>query len=164
MADTKSQNAFFDLGHGSSMVDSTPFSPAIQLQRVTTSMSTRTDISSESTRTIISERGGYGIQLEHLCRMISTNPSLQDAKIIGSECYTKNIGPSFAGVVHRFLVLQLLREGRKPIWVRMDRTRQKMGTTVNFVRAAATTRANDTVRGSPLHICEVRQILIPLEI
>lgn len=153
------KDEFFYLDDGRSMLDesevdtmSTNFhNPNTPLLRVGTFASARTSFSSETTRTIISERGGYGLPLEHLCRMISTHPSLQDAQIISLECYTKHMGPTLAGVVHRFLILQLVREGRKPVWLRMDCTRQKMTSTISFVRAGATSRANDTVSISSVY-------------
>lgn len=129
-----------DKSEGSSTTDST-------LTRVSTIMSFN---STFSTSTVIpAGGGGYGIPLDHLCRLITSYPSLQDADIVASECYTKRIAPT---VVHRYLVLELRREGKKTVWIRLDRTRFKAGGAMRFVRSGAQTKANDVVSYITSHI------------
>lgn len=114
------------------------------LTRVSTSSSVNSTV---STSTVIpTNAGGYGMPLEHLCRLISSYPSLQDAEIVASACYTKRI-TSIVGiaVLHRYLVLELRREGKKTIWVRLDRARSKASESRPFLRALGQTRANDVV-------------------
>lgn len=75
--------------------------------------------SAYSTETVVpANAGGYGVPLEHLCRLIDAYPSLQSAEIVKTECYTKRI-VSVAGVaiVHRYLVLEICRKGKQPIWI-----------------------------------------------
>lgn len=113
-----------------------------------TSLSTRTLsrlatlLSLESVSTIIPRNGGYGGQLTQLCSLIVLYPALQNARIVSAECYTKSIA---IRIVHRFLVLELEREGKKNIWLRLDRRRAKINGAIKFLRDRATTQANDTV-------------------
>ena len=66
---------------------------------------------------------------------------MQLADIVSTEGYSKWTGT----VVHRFLVLELCRVGRKPIWLRIDRQRAQDVNALRFLAARATTPANDTV-------------------
>jgi len=61
------------------------------------------------------------------------------AKILSTECYTESI----VGVVHRFLILELHREGRKSIWLRLDRRSGR--SMLRLFRAAGTAPAKDIV-------------------
>lgn len=100
-----------------------------------------------SAATVIpSGAGGYGVPLEHLCRLITSYPSLQHAEIFASECYTKQI-VSFLGfsIVHRYLVLELRREGKKTLWVRLDRTPDRAIGVLSMMRFRGNTKANDVV-------------------
>lgn len=70
---------------------------------------------------------------------------------MSSECRTRSMG---LGLVHRFLVLELARKGKKTIWARLDRTRVKpvgplkvrVAGRLKFLIAAGTTPSNDIVR------------------
>lgn len=99
-------------------------------------------VSFASYRTFLPIEGCYSVFLPHLCDMIDMYPTLQDAEVISSECYTT---PIRLGIVHRFLLLELQREGLKPIWMRLDRTRNKFTSSTRFIFNGARTRANDIV-------------------
>lgn len=105
-----------------------------------TQMTSRLSI--KSTLTFIPHNGGFGGQLSHLCSLIGSYSALQNARIISAECHTESIALK---IVHRFLILELMREGKKNIWIRLDRRRAKILGTLRFLRNHATTPANDTV-------------------
>lgn len=100
-------------------------------------------LSVESNSTVIPHNGGFGGQLKQLCSLIESHPTLQNAQIISVECFSESI---FVRIHHRFLILELEREGKKNIWLRLDRRRAKIDGTIKFLRGRGTTRANDTVR------------------
>jgi hypothetical protein len=81
------------------------------------------------------------LPLSQLCELVDCHRSLQRAETISSEAYTERIG----AVIHRFLVLELRREGKKPIWLRLERTRSKSVGVVEFLLARGSTPANDIV-------------------
>lgn len=120
----------------------------IPLTRVSTGSSLRSALSfssTTSTKTFLPHGGGYGGSLEHLCDLIDAYPSLRDAEIVSSECHTQRIRIVLNLTVHRFLILELRRGEKKPIWIRLDRTRTKTVSDLDFVRAAGRIQANDTV-------------------
>ena len=59
----------------------------------------------------------WNLSVSQLCDVIKQHRSLRRAEILSTECYTEYTGR----VVHRFLLLELHREGRKDIWPRLDR-------------------------------------------
>jgi hypothetical protein len=79
--------------------------------------------------------------MDEFCKLIREHRSLQRAEILSTETYCKMIGP----IPHRFLLLELHREGRKDLWLRLDRGRDR---DVPFMRFAArfATASRDTVR------------------
>lgn len=80
------------------------------------------------------------IPLRTLLDTIKRHRSLQDALIVRIDSY-RNSGPAR----HRFLILQLEREGRQQIWLRIDRRRDKSQGLLNFALNAGTSLANDRV-------------------
>lgn len=86
--------------------------------------------------------GTLSLSLAQLCDSISQHRTLQQAEIISSEGYVVRSG----AVIHRFLVLQLRRARRNMIWLRLDRLRSTKVSPLGFLRAGASTPANDTVR------------------
>lgn len=84
---------------------------------------------------------------------------MQRAEIISAEGYKEWIGP----ILHRFLVLELRRSSRKPIWLRIDRRMAQGVGTFRFIRALATTPANDTVsmHQAPTKLWSINQCLHP---
>ena len=80
--------------------------------------------------------------IAQLCEFISKNPSLHSAHIASCSSYIQR----FALVIpHRFLIFQLEREGRKDVWLRLDRRTAKEAGTPGLVRGLGETPANDTV-------------------
>lgn len=94
--------------------------------------------------TLIPPQGAYGGQLDHLVQFINRYTALYYATIVATECYTESICGGI--ILHRFLLLELLRPGRKTIWLRLDRRRSKVVGTPQFIRSGGSTPANDTVR------------------
>ncbi|KAF8316848.1 hypothetical protein DL93DRAFT_2077658 [Clavulina sp. PMI_390] len=70
-----------------------------------------------STVSVIPPYGVIYLSLQELCRYVSEQETLRLASIVSSECYSEPIGP----VTHRFVVMKLRREGRKVVWLRLDR-------------------------------------------
>ena len=84
--------------------------------------------------------GVWGLSVSQLCDVVKQHRSLRRAEILSTECYTESTGR----VVHRFLVLELHREGRQDIWLRLDR---RPGSSVpRLLLKAGTVPAKDTVR------------------
>lgn len=111
-------------------------SESLVLSRVSSRLSTNT------ADTFLPAGGILGAPLEHLCRLIDAYPSLRDADIVSSESFVE---PLRLGIVHRFLLLELRRSGRKTIWARLERLRYKLASNWTFILAGAQTRANDSV-------------------
>lgn len=82
-----------------------------------------------------------GLSVPELCELIRQSQSLQQAIIAMTEGYKEHLG----GIVHRFLVLELTREGKKPIWLRLDRRLGKDVSRMSLILASGVTNANDTV-------------------
>lgn len=97
-----------------------------------------------STTTFLPSQGGYGGSLDDLTQLISKHTALYYATIECTECYAESIG---LGISHRFLLMKLARQGKKSIWVRLDRRRSRVTSTMRFVRLGGLTEAHDTVRG-----------------
>ncbi|KAF8308163.1 hypothetical protein DL93DRAFT_2159211 [Clavulina sp. PMI_390] len=89
--------------------------------------------------TVAPQYGVINFSLADLCKYIDIHRSLQIAAIITSECYFEAAGP----VLHRFLLLELRREGRKIIWLRLDRRRGENVSLIKFLSTSGVTKAND---------------------
>lgn len=98
--------------------------------------------SSTSISTILPANGGFGGSLSDLCGLIDSYTTLQNAQIVSTECYTE---PIALGIVHRLLIVELERKGKKNIWIRLDRRREKLAGSMKFFLDRGTCRANDTV-------------------
>ena len=112
----------------------------------------RTSIMSTlSNQTVLQTGDVLESALEVLCSLIDVYPSLRDAEIVSSECYTKPIAPGtgLVGLVHRFLVLELSRDGHKPIWLRLERSRDTAEGNLAFLRFGAETLPVDHVSAAP---------------
>lgn len=73
------------------------------------------NFSTPSVNTVIT----YGVlhtSLDEFCEVVTHHRSLKKAQIVSTESYTER-----NGVLHRFLVLELYRQERKPIYLRLDR-------------------------------------------
>ena len=98
--------------------------------------------SSLSTDTFLTHGSNHTLNLTELCDVINQHRSLQNASIVSAEGYCQSIGRT--GVVHRFIVLELERDGRQRIWLRIDR-RRGGESPIMFVARVATSPANDQV-------------------
>jgi hypothetical protein len=94
--------------------------------------------SSLSVDTVVPQ-GILMMSLGDLCSTIEKHRSLQKAEISMTEAYTQLLG----AVRHRFLVLELHREGRKKIWLRLDRRAGR--STFGLLRAGGSVPAHDVV-------------------
>lgn len=111
------------------------------LSRVVSRASVRSAATVASVNTFIT-RGVLHTTLDEFCEVIVSRRSLRRAQIISTECYTERSG----GILHRFLVLQLYREEKKPIYIRLDR---RVGTsTLNLLLRRGSAPAKDTVSTS----------------
>lgn len=91
-------------------------------------------------------RSEYNGPLSHLTQLISKHTALHHATIVSTECYSQ---PIRLRIVHRFLLMELTRPGKRPIWLRLDRRRSEKVGFVEFIGAGLSTPANDTVRCDP---------------
>jgi len=105
--------------------------------------------SSLSTDTFLTHGSGHTLNLAKLCDVIKRHRSLQNASIVSAEGYCRSIGRT--GIVHRFIVLELERDGRQRIWLRIDRQRGRESPMM-FIARAATSPANDQVNSYNLTI------------
>lgn len=81
------------------------------------------------------------LPLYQLCQLILRHRSLVRAEITMTETYAEQIGI----ITHRFLLLELQRhDGKKPIWLRLDR-RTGHVSTFKFLRESLETPSNDLV-------------------
>ena len=99
-------------------------------------MSTRT---TRSAATVISH-GVLRLLISDICDLIRTRRSLHRAEVVSTECYCRRRGAIF----HRFLILELRRAGRKDLWLRIDRRRDRYHPKLQFLTTLSTP-ANDLV-------------------
>lgn len=107
----------------------------------THSLSLRRSQSIISAGTLLPRIGVLNLSLLQLTELIEEHRSLQCADILSCEGYIQRIG----AVKHRFVVLELVRRERKPVWLRLDRRRSTKVSALQFLRSAASTPSNDTV-------------------
>jgi len=98
--------------------------------------------SSLSMDTFLTHGSNHTLNLTELCDVINRHRSLQNASIVSAEGYRRSIGRT--GIVHRFIVLELERDGRQRIWLRIDRQRGRESPII-FIARVATSPANDQV-------------------
>lgn len=90
--------------------------------------------SAASLHTVI-DFGTLSMLVSQFCEVIQRHHSLRRAKILSTECYIESI--------HRFLVMELSREGRKNVWFRLDR--RTGNSAVGLALAGGMVPAYDTV-------------------
>ncbi|KAF8320416.1 hypothetical protein DL93DRAFT_2164033 [Clavulina sp. PMI_390] len=95
----------------------------------------------ESASTFFSHFGLIEFTLADVCGFIDESRALQGAQVISFEGYSEPAGV----VTHRFVVLHLRRDGRKDIWMRLDRRRGQGVSPSRFLFGSGTTQANDRV-------------------
>ena len=86
------------------------------------------------------------MNLSLLCDYIRDHKSLSNASILEASTYTQRT--SFI-VKHRFLLLLLRRQGKKDVWLRLDRLRSDEKDLMGFVAAGGQVNANDIVSTHP---------------
>lgn len=94
-----------------------------------------------STDTFLSNGPKHTLKFNALCDVIHRHRSLQHARIISAEGYKTTNGV----VVHRYLVLELERDGRQPIWLRIDRRIAENENPIRFLVTGGRSSANDEV-------------------
>lgn len=87
--------------------------------------------------------GALQASLEDFCELIISRRSLRQAQVTSTECYTERN----RGILHRFLVLELCREGKKPIFIRVDR--RVSASTMGLLFGFGSAPAKDTVSFTP---------------
>lgn len=98
-------------------------------------------MSDTSASTAVPNQGVHCLSLSSFCDHVSKYQCLRKAEIISTESFYQSAGP----VNHRFLLLELRRERRKRVWLRLDRRRGEDVTLFAFLCASGVTKANDTV-------------------
>lgn len=81
------------------------------------------------------------ISLSSLLDVISRHRSLQNARIVQADSYQQFNGR----VVHRFIILELERDERQKIWLRIDRRRDESTGLLRFVANRARAASDDRV-------------------
>lgn len=94
-----------------------------------------------ATVTTVVSHGVLQLDLSELCDLIAARSSLARAEIVSAECYVQRIGL----INHRFLILHLRREGRKDIYLRIDRRAARDVSLTELVWASGQTHAQDEV-------------------
>lgn len=97
-----------------------------------------------STDTFLNHSADPRIPLRDLLDIINRHRSLQHAQIVRADSYQGFNGQ----VIHRFIILELERDGRQKIWLRIDRGR-KRGSVRKFFAQGATSLAADQVSFVP---------------
>lgn len=111
------------------------------LFRTFTQTSIRTTASSDTFLTRRSDNDDPTISLLDLLDVINRHRSLQSASIVRANVYKKFNGR----VQHRFIILELEREGRQKIYLRIDRQRDESRGLLDFVARGGKASANDRV-------------------
>lgn len=94
-----------------------------------------------STDTFLERGSDPTMPLRDLLDVIERHRSLQHARIVCAQSYQRFNGR----VTHRFIILELEREGRQQIWLRIDRGRVESEGLLRFVRRGAIGDADDRV-------------------
>jgi hypothetical protein len=101
----------------------------------------RLRVFSAASENSVDQYGAVVLSLPQLCDVIDRHRSLQRAEIVSTEGYVERLG----AITHRFLVLLLRRQGRKPVYLRLDRRLGRNTSTFHLLRSNGSTPANDVV-------------------
>ena len=133
------QNEFFADDDGQSFLEGMEHPAALQpAETFASQLRSQRPFSTPSINTVIF-CGVWNMSVSQLCDVIKQHRSLRRAEILSTQCYTEFNGR----VVHRFLILELHREGRKDIWLRLDRRPGQ--STWQLLLAVGKAPAKDTV-------------------
>ncbi|KAF8309921.1 hypothetical protein DL93DRAFT_2230639 [Clavulina sp. PMI_390] len=97
-----------------------------------------------TTATIISF-GVLQLSLSELCDLITIRSSLANAEILSVESYSQRVN----FITHRFLILRLRRQGRKDVYLRLDRRAASEISLTKLVFSGGHTVARDEANLSP---------------
>ena len=87
------------------------------------------------TSTTLVSYGVLQLHLQDFCKLIREHRSLQSAEILTTEIYS-----TFSGAVrHRFLLIELRRLGKKDLWLRLDRRRDRSIPVLLFAATSSVT-------------------------
>lgn len=106
-------------------------------------MHTKTNNSIESIASIL-ESKSLAMPLEVFCNYIAQHKSLRNATIVSTSSYNQRV---HLVIRHRFLLLKLRREGKKDIWLRLDRLSSQKVNIIGFLASGGKTEAYDVVSG-----------------
>lgn len=84
--------------------------------------------------------------LLRFCDAVADDSELQLAEVVSTAVYTENK----RSVTHRFVLLQLRRDGRENIWLRLDR--RSGATPLRLVSGLGSVPAHDTVRQCTIYM------------
>ena len=148
MEDDKTLN---DATSSYAITSSSPlFSP--QLCRSPTIMSVNSTI---SMRSVLEPGQVLPLTLDELCQTIDRHHSLQKARILSTYKYVQS---NARMAPHRCIVMHIQRDGRKPIWLRLDR---RPTSRVDLIAKFGTTRANDQVWADHVFNISVELMALP---
>ena len=144
---TLPQNEFFADEDGQSFLEGIEHPIELKPTKSFTSrLYSHRSFSSPSINTVVL-CGVWNMSVSQLCDVVKQHRSLRRAEILSIQCYTEFNGR----VVHRFLILELHREGRKGIWLRLDR--RHGWSTWQLLCAVGKAPAKDTVSTKILGYC-----------
>jgi hypothetical protein len=114
-----------------------------RLSRAASILSLRRTPTIESTffPSVMPHLSGMVMPLSRLIELIAEHKSLQRVQIPAAEGYQQTA----SRFMHRFLVLELRRAGKDPVWLRMDRRPDWRVGALQFVLASSMSPASDTV-------------------
>lgn len=105
-------------------------------------LQTKTNCSVESIASVL-KAGALPMPLWLFCKYIAEHKSLSNATIISASSYNERV---HLVIKHRFLLLNLRREGRKDVWLRLDRRSSPYTNPIEFTASGLVSEAYDTVR------------------
>lgn len=99
-------------------------------------------IESTTSHWTVPKVAGTTMKLDELVTLIRSQRSLQHADILSTEGYKQ----THNGVLHRFLLLELQREKKPVVWLRIDRRADPNIDRISLLLAGGKAPAHDTVR------------------
>lgn len=113
----------------------------------------RATIETASSHWSVSDVQGMTMELGRLRELIEKHSSLQHVQIVETQGYKQKRN----GILHRFLILELQRQDKPSVWLRLDRRMHPNTSRIAFILASGESPANDSVRqvsGNPLFIAK----------
>lgn len=152
------QSDFFLNDDGLSFLENIPTLPQPSPIPQFPQQSVLSQLSITTSDTVMSENNLL-LSFSQFCGLIEKHRSLQEAEIITTEGYAQQIG----GILHRFLVLELRRSGKKTIWLRLDRRAGRSA--LRLLLTLGSAPAHDVVSLSSIFLradsCHFRNVIFP---